>query len=118
MTCKNHEAIPAVGACVHCGHTFCRDCLVDLDGAFFCKTHIIARMKEKQQEKPTFAKKHKLLTMILALFFGFLGLHRFYLGRKITGWIWFFTFGLFGVGWMIDVLLVAMDLLQAPLKNA
>ena len=38
--------------------------------------------------------------------FGFLGAHRFYYGKPITGTIWFFTFGLFLVGWIIDLFLI------------
>lgn len=38
--------------------------------------------------------------------FGFTGAHRFYYGRQITGTIWFFTFGLLGVGWLIDLFLI------------
>jgi TM2 domain-containing membrane protein YozV len=42
--------------------------------------------------------------------FGFTGAHRFYYGRPISGVIWFFTFGLFLVGWIIDLFLIpAMD---------
>lgn len=38
--------------------------------------------------------------------FGFLGVHRFYYGRPITGTIWFCTLGLLGVGWIIDLFLI------------
>jgi len=38
--------------------------------------------------------------------FGFLGSHRFYYGRPITGTIWFFTLGLLGIGWLIDLFLI------------
>jgi TM2 domain-containing membrane protein YozV len=38
--------------------------------------------------------------------FGFTGAHRFYYGRPITGVIWFFTFGLFAVGWIVDLFLI------------
>jgi TM2 domain-containing membrane protein YozV len=42
--------------------------------------------------------------------FGFTGSHRFYYGRPITGAIWFFTFGLLGIGWLIDLFLIpSMD---------
>ncbi len=38
--------------------------------------------------------------------FGFLGAHRFYYGRPITGTIWFLTLGLLGVGWIVDLFLI------------
>lgn len=38
--------------------------------------------------------------------FGFTGAHRFYYGKPISGTIWFFTLGLLGVGWLIDVFLI------------
>ncbi|MEJ2587819.1 MAG: TM2 domain-containing protein [Deltaproteobacteria bacterium] len=42
--------------------------------------------------------------------FGFTGSHRFYYGRPISGTIWFFTFGLFLIGWVIDLFLIpSMD---------
>ena len=42
--------------------------------------------------------------------FGFTGSHRFYYGKPITGTIWFFTLGLLGIGWIIDLFLIpSMD---------
>jgi len=38
--------------------------------------------------------------------FGFTGSHRFYYGKPVTGTIWFFTLGLLGVGWLIDLFLI------------
>ncbi|MEM9017668.1 MAG: TM2 domain-containing protein [Verrucomicrobiota bacterium] len=38
--------------------------------------------------------------------FGFTGSHRFYFGKPITGAIWFFTGGLFLIGWIVDVFLI------------
>jgi len=50
--------------------------------------------------------------------FGFTGSHRFYYGRPFMGTIYFFTFGLFGIGWLIDFFLIpAMDR-QADLRFA
>ncbi len=41
---------------------------------------------------------------------GFTGSHRFYYGRPVTGTIWFFTLGLLGIGWLIDLFLIpSMD---------
>ena len=38
--------------------------------------------------------------------FGFMGAHRFYYGRPVSGTIWFCTLGLFLIGWIIDVFLI------------
>lgn len=39
-------------------------------------------------------------------FFGFAGIHRFYLGKPVSGLIWFLTWGLFGIGQIVDLLLI------------
>ena len=36
-------------------------------------------------------------------FLGFAGIHRFYLGKPFTGIIWFCTWGLFGIGQLVDL---------------
>ncbi len=43
------------------------------------------------------------LAWILLTFLGFFGVHRFYLGKWITGIIWFCTGGLFVVGYLYDL---------------
>ncbi len=49
-------------------------------------------------------------------FFGFTGAHRFYFGKPISGTIYFLTFGLLGIGWLVDLFLIpAMDR-QADLR--
>lgn len=51
----------------------------------------------------------KTMGYILWLF-GFLGSHRFYYGKPVTGTIYFFTLGLLGVGWIVDLFLIpSMD---------
>jgi TM2 domain-containing membrane protein YozV len=42
----------------------------------------------------------------IAWIFGFMGAHRFYYGRQISGTIYFFTLGLLGIGWLIDLFLI------------
>ena len=37
---------------------------------------------------------------------GMLGFHRFYLGRWVTGLLWFFTGGLFLIGAIVDLFLI------------
>lgn len=41
---------------------------------------------------------------------GFFGAHRFYYGKRLTGTLWFFTLGLCGIGWIVDLFLIpSMD---------
>jgi TM2 domain-containing membrane protein YozV len=47
----------------------------------------------------------KTIGYILWLF-GFTGSHRFYYGKPLSGTIYFFTFGLLGIGWLIDLFLI------------
>lgn len=56
---------------------------------------------------------HSLLIGYLCWIFGFLGMHRFYYGRQITGTIWFFTLGLLGIGWIVDLFLMPGMLARA-----
>jgi len=57
----------------------------------------------------------KTIGYILWLF-GFTGSHRFYYGKPLMGTIYFFTFGLLGIGWLVDLFLIpAMDR-QADLR--
>jgi TM2 domain-containing membrane protein YozV len=50
--------------------------------------------------------------------FGFTGSHRFYYGKPVTGTIWFFTLGLLGIGWLIDIFLIPSMDRQADLRFA
>ena len=49
---------------------------------------------------------HSKVIGYLLWIFGFLGAHRFYYGRPVTGTLWFFTLGLLGIGWLIDLFLI------------
>ena len=53
---------------------------------------------------------HSKLVGYALWIFGFTGAHRFYYGKPVTGTIWFFTLGLLGIGWLIDLFLIpSMD---------
>lgn len=48
--------------------------------------------------------------------FGFMGAHRFYYGRPVSGTVWFFTFGLCFIGWIVDLFLIPTMDREADLK--
>lgn len=53
---------------------------------------------------------HTPLIGYLLWLFGFTGSHRFYYGRPVSGTIYFFTLGLFFIGWLVDLFLIpSMD---------
>ena len=48
--------------------------------------------------------KSRIVALLLCLFLGGLGIHRFYVGKTGTGILWLLTGGLLGVGWIIDMI--------------
>jgi TM2 domain-containing membrane protein YozV len=49
---------------------------------------------------------HLMVVGYILWIFGFMGAHRFYFGKPVSGTIWFFTLGLLGIGWLIDLFLI------------
>ena len=49
-------------------------------------------------------------------FLGFAGIHRFYLGKPLSGFIWFVTWGLFGIGQFFDLFLIPSLVREQNLK--
>lgn len=48
--------------------------------------------------------RNKWISFFLCLFLGFLGAHKFYEGKTGMGILYLFTFGLFGIGWIVDLI--------------
>jgi len=47
--------------------------------------------------------KSLFLAYVLWFFFGIFGVHRFYLGRPVSGFIYLFTAGIVGIGFLVDL---------------
>lgn len=90
---------------------YCRYCGSPLkDGDLFCSRcgkSVYASFSHAKSDNGQESPKNKTLLLILSIFFGYFGIHRFYVGKIGTGILWLLTFGLFCVGWIVDVILIA-----------
>ena len=61
---------------------------------------------------------HSVAMGYILWIFGFMGMHRFYYGKPISGTVYFFTLGLLGIGWIIDLFLIPGMDREADLRFA
>lgn len=52
--------------------------------------------------------KSKWVALLLCVFLGYFGVHNFYSGKIGLGVLYFLTLGIFGVGWIIDIIRIAI----------
>lgn len=53
--------------------------------------------------------KNKTIALILCVLLGYLGIHRFYVGKTKSGVVYLLTAGLCGIGWIVDIILICTD---------
>ena len=98
--------------CKHCGAVIDSDCVicpkcgkqVEQLGYASAQNVVINGAADPYYWAPG---KSKVAALLLAIFLGTLGIHRFYVGRIGTGIIWLLTLGIFGIGWLVDIILIA-----------
>ena len=52
-------------------------------------------------------QKNKWVALVLCIFLGYLGAHKFYEGKIGMGILYLITCGLFGIGWIVDIFIIA-----------
>jgi len=52
------------------------------------------------------SEKNWLTALLLCIFLGGLGAHRFYVGKVGTGIVFILSAGLLGIGWLVDLILI------------
>lgn len=62
---------------------------------------------ESKDEKRKPKEINKTVALILCIFFGYFGAHKFYEGRSGMGILYILTFGLLGIGWIADIIIIA-----------
>ncbi|MBN2380437.1 TM2 domain-containing protein [candidate division WOR-3 bacterium] len=99
--------------CVHCGvkvpggNQYCYNCGAqtkpEQDVCLKCGVSLTG----KTTPTPYSSNKEWLTTLLLCIFVGGLGVHRFYTGKVGTGILMLFTAGGCGIWWLIDLIMIA-----------
>jgi TM2 domain-containing membrane protein YozV len=58
-------------------------------------------------EQVLISPRSRLIALLLCFFLGYLGIHRFYVGKVGTGLLMLCTAGGLGVWWIIDIIFIA-----------
>ncbi len=90
---------------------FCPNCGAQNDaGANFCKTcGVNLLIQPNKTGVKTISEKNWLVTLLLCIFLGPLGIHRFYVGKTGTGILMILTFGGLGIWVLVDLILIATN---------
>lgn len=102
--------------CQECGAriakkaVFCPNCGCQVENIEQAKTQIVVNNSNQTAQNTTvtvpqgFRMCNKWVAVLLCLFLGFVGGHKFYEGKIIGAILYIFTFGFFGIGVLIDLL--------------
>ncbi len=72
----------------------------------------LQKIQKKIAKKQAKGGKSQVVALLLVLFFGVLGIHRFYLGHNLIGVLMLLTAGLFGILALIDLVRIIIGSLK------
>ena len=120
-TCPNCGAPVEKKFCQYCGEQIEKDCVVwpkcgkqvanlkddkiIINNSASSSASAMASATTRNYTIPK-KPKNKWTAFLLCLFFGYLGVHKFYEGKAGMGILYLLTFGLFGFGWLIDCIII------------
>ena len=90
--------------CRYCGQEIDEDCVVCPNCGKQVKD---LKVEHTYSEKPNGKECNKWLAFTLCFFLGVFGAHKFYEGKTGMGILYIFTIGLFGFGWLYDLITLA-----------
>jgi|GEM_PF-420279 len=97
---------------------FCPHCGTEIGNKRFCYN---CGASPTTMRGEIVSPKSQWAALALCVFFGFFGVHRFYVGKTGTGVLYFFSGGGFFVGWFMDIYHIAIgtfkDKKKRPLKS-
>ena len=67
-----------------------------------------SNINTNQMNVPGRQMRNKWVALVLCIFLGYLGGHKFYEGKVGMGILYIFTFGLFGIGVFVDFITILM----------
>ena len=86
---------------------FCKNCGNELnenaDVCLKCGAFVEKNNKSSKSIEPA---KTGWILAIICFFVGFLGIHRFMVGKTGTGVLWILTLGCFGIGALVDFIMI------------
>lgn len=120
------EKCPGCGAlrdglkyCQHCGQQIDKECIVcpkcgkQVGEAKSGQSGVVINNTNQNQNNNAvigagFGRlRNKWVALVLCILLGEFGAHKFYEGRIGMGILYLFTFGLFGIGWIVDIISLA-----------